>query len=571
VAVWELKPPELRQVSRFYYELPKDQQFIQSYPGLAVSPDGRQFAYSTNKGLYLRSMDELDARLIPGSDENPLAPFFSPDGQWLGYWSRANNQLKKISIKGGVPVALCDASFAGGANWGVDNMIVYPEPGRGIIMRVSANGGTAEEIFKAEGERFTFPQILPDGKTVLFSLNTRLPYQVVVQSLKLGKRKVLFTGGDPRYLPTGHLVYTLGNNLFAIPFDLDRLEVVGGPVPMVEGIWHSGTGPPQYAISDSGTLVYIPGTTGPAAPGRTPVWVDRNGKEEPLAVPPNAYVAPKISPDGTRVALTIPDTDGYDIWIWDLIRKTMTRLTFHKKNNLQSIWTPDGKRIVYESDRESGFGGVYWKSADGTGEDEKLASAPDRWLLPCSWSSDGKTLIMTEATVDGKYDIWVLSMEGDRVQKPLLQHEGYKEAQPKISPDSRWMAYMSDESGQNEIYVRPFPEVNKGRWQVSTSGGGWPLWSPNGRELFYLSSDSVMAVSVQTEPSFSLGTPRALFRSTYVSNGPLGVALWDISPDGKRFLMMKELQSTTSAGGAPLKINIVLNWLEELKQRVPAK
>ena len=178
---------------------------------------------------------------------------------------------------------------------------------------------------------------------------------------------------------------------------------------------------------------------------------------------------------------------------------------------------------------------------------------------------------MTEATVDGKYDIWVLSMEGDRVQKPLLQHEGYKEAQPKISPDGRWMAYTSDESGQNEIYVRPFPEVNKGRWQVSTSGGGWPLWSPNGRELFYLSNDSAMAVSVETGPTLSFGTPKTLFRSTYLGSSSTGGTLWDISPDGKRFLLVKDAAANGKPTEFPRKINIVVNWFEELRQRVPVK
>jgi serine/threonine-protein kinase len=570
VAVWKLKPSEPRQVTRFYYELPKDQQFSNpAQMNLAVSPDGRQFAYSTSKGLYLRSMNELDARLIPGTDENPVAPFFSPDGQWLGYWSAANTQLKKISIRGGTPVALCDASLPRCTNWGVDNMIVYFQQGRGI-MRVSANGGAPELIVDAQNEVIVSSQILPDGKTVLFTLVTRQPYQVVVQSLKSGKRKVLLASDNARHLPTGHLVYTLGNNLFAIPFDLDRLEVVGGPVPMVEGIWRSGGNAPQYAISDSGTLVYVPGTTGAAALlQRTLVWVDRNGKEEPLAALPNAYDYPKISPDGTRVALTIADTSGGDVWIWDLVRKTLTRLTFEKNNGI-SLWTPDGKRIVYYSSREALYGGVYWKAADGTGEDEKLGSAPDRLLYPCSWSSDGKTLAMMEWRGGGKYDIGMLSMEGDHARKPLLQHEKYSELLPQISPDGRWLAYVSDESGQAEVYVRPFPEVNKGRWQISTSGGNSPLWSPNGRELFYLSSDSVMAVSVETGPTFSLGTPKTLFRSTYVSSSPSSGPPWDISPDGKRFLMMKEVVSTAKpAAEAPLKINIVLNWFEELKQRVP--
>ena len=481
VAVWKLKPtppPEPRQVMRFSYELPKDQEF-NGY-NIAVSPDGRQFVYRASKGLYLRSIDELEARLIAGTDGNSYVPFFSPDSKWVGYFSYAERKLKKIAITGGAPVALCNVGTGfEGASWGADNTIVYGQSPGGI-MRISANGGTPESLVKAEsGVLLADPQVLPDGKSVLFT-HLPVPPKIMVQSLKSGVRKELLAGDGARYLPTGHLVYQLGNNLFGIAFDLDRLEVAGGPVPLVEGLR-------VWDISDSKTLIYVPGTASAAGPTRTLLWVNREGKEEPLAAPPNAYAGPKISSDGTRVALTVGPSQNQDIWIWDLVRKTMTRLTFDKKNNIGSIWTPDGKRIVYFSTREGPFGGVYWKAADGAGADEKLASAPDRYLLPWSWSSDGKTLVMTEFS-GGKHGIEMLSMEGDRLRKPLLQHEEYDEAQPKISPDGRWMAYMSNESGQNEIYVRPFPEVNKGRWQVSTSGGAAPLWSPNGRELFYLST-----------------------------------------------------------------------------------
>ena len=564
IAVWNLKqPPEPHRIIRFYHDLQDDQQFNNPLAGghtLAVSPDGNQFVYSTSKGLYLRSVDELNAELITGTGENPQSPFFSPDGQWIGYWSQADRRLKKIAIHGGAPVTLCDVTSVLGAIWYADNIIVYSDAQKGIF-RVSANGGTPELLVKG----FTvYPQLLPDGRSLIFTDATRPPTMIVVQSLESGKRKELFAGIAAHYLPTGHLVYDNNNNLFAVPFDLHKLEIKGGPVPIAEGVT------PMYAYSNSGTLVYLPGTVSLPASGRTLVWVDRAGKEEPLEAPPNAYAFPKISPDGTRVALAI-NTGGLDIWIWDLVRNTMTRLTFDKKTNEQSIWTPDGKRIVYNSQRESSLGGVYWKAADGTGEDEKLASTPDRLLLPWSWSSDGKALVMTEVNLDDRHDIGMLSMEGDRVRKPLLQHEGYNEAQPKISPDGRWMAYMSDESGQAEVYVRPFPEVNKGRWQVSTSGGGWPLWSPNGRELFYLSNDSAMVVAVETKPTLSFGTPKTLFRSTYVGSNRTGGTSWDISPDGKRFLMIKPPPSIASAGGAPQKINIVLNWFEELKQRVPSK
>jgi serine/threonine-protein kinase len=390
------------------------------------------------------------------------------------------------------------------------------------------------------------------------------------QSFKSGESKELFAGIGARYLPTGHIVYAVGNNLLAVPFDPGRLEAAGGPVPVVEGVYRTTV--PQYALSDSGALVYMPGAAGAntTIPERTLVWVDREGKEEPLGAPPNFYRFPKISPDGTRVALTVFG-DNTDIWIWDTVRKTLTRLTFDKSNDIQSIWAPDGKKIVFASNREGKFYSLYWKAADGTGVEEKLGSMPSLSLLPWSWSSDGKTLITVETDEGSKWNIGMFSMERERTRKPLLQEEAV-EINPKISPDGGYMAYASLESGKYEIYVRPFPDVNKGKWQVSTSGGNLPLWSPDGRELFYIGQEnSVMAVAVETKPTFKLGTPKALFRSMCVGNIIGEGTPWDISPDGKRFLMLKEPPSTPSASAGPRKINIVLNWFEELKQRVPVK
>jgi hypothetical protein len=388
--------------------------------------------------------------------------------------------------------------------------------------------------------------------------------------LKSGEPKELFAGGLARYLPTGHIIYMLpnNNNLFSIPFDADKLEVKGGPVPLIEGVLGSGA---QYAVSDAGTLVYMPGAGTAAAPGSTLVWVDRNGKEEPLGMPPNTYAYPKISPDGTRLALTIRGgNSNVDIWIWDLIRKTLTRLTFDEKPEIQSIWTQDGKRIVFASGTTS-TNDVCWKAADGTGEVEKIGSVPDRTLLPWSFSTDGKNLVMGE--VKGTIvDIGMMSLESDHARKPLLQSEKFNNVQPKISPNGKWMAYGSNESGKMEVFVRPFPEVNKGRWQVSTGGGSAPLWSPNGRELLYLTDENaVMATPVETEPNFSPGTPKVLFQSVYAPSNSSSGTPWDISPDGKRFLMIKEPGTVSAGGEGPRKINIVLNWFEELKQRVPVK
>jgi len=318
----------------------------------------------------------------------------------------------------------------------------------------------------------------------------------------------------------------------------------------------------------------------------TLAWVDRNGKEEPLGTTPNSYSGPRISPDGTKVALIVGERENTSIWIWDLVRKTLTRLTFNDGISSNPIWTPDGKRIVYGRQVQTLNIGLYRKAADGTGKEEPLVSGEGRpGMLPWSWSGDGKILVGTAwSAVLGSsstpfqrrgQDIVTLPIEGDGKVKSLLQ-ESYSESQPEVSADGRWMAYTSNESGKNEIYVRPFPNVDGGRWQVSTSGGDRPLWSSDGRELFYQNGDAVMAVPVKAEPTFNPGTPKILFRGTFASGNPRGNS-WDISSDGKRFLMMKAAPQTTETAPAapafelPRRINIVLNWTEELKQRVPVK
>jgi Tol biopolymer transport system component len=577
VAVWKMKPTEPRQVMRFEYELPEGQQLSGgTVPNLAVSPDGKQFVYGTTKGLYLRSADELAAKPIVGTEGETRQPIFSPDGKWIAYISQADRKLKKVAVTGGAPVALCDITSFLGASWSADDTIMYGTM-QGAIMRISANGGTPEPFVKSKANYLVGPQILPGGKSVLYSAaDAGLTHpRIMVQSLKSGETKELCAGVLPRYLPTGHIIHRLPNNsnIFAISFALDRLQVVGGSVPVVEGV-------SQAAVSDAGTLAFITGTTSAAAPAQhTLVWVDRKGKEEAIAAPPNTYGQPKISPDGTRVALSVGPLLNEDIWIWDIVRKTLTRLTFDKTRELVAIWTPDSKRIIYWSNHEDASnGGIYWKPADGTGGAEKLGSAPDRQAFPYSLSSDGKTLLTQEVVTMTNLDIGMLSMEADHKRKELLQSE-YEEAQPMISPDGRWMAYASNEatgvSLKTDIYVRPFPEVSKGKWQVSTSGGSCPLWSPDGRELFYLSADnSVMAVAVETKPTISFGTPKMLFKSTYLGLTSASGTPWDIHPDGKRFLMIKPSAPTAATPGAATprpKINIVLNWFEELKQRVPGK
>jgi serine/threonine-protein kinase len=394
----------------------------------------------------------------------------------------------------------------------------------------------------------------------------------MLKSLESEWKKELFPGDTAQYLPTGHIVYAVDNNLYSIAFELNKLSVTGGPIPMVVGVLRAA-GAPQYAVSDSGTLAYIP--EGAAAEGNTLLWVERDGKEVSLSAPPDSYTNPRVSPDGTKVALAFTSGGEFDIWIWDLIRETMTPLaTFEEASDRLPLWTQDGKRIVFTSTREGGFS-LYWKAADGTGEIETLGSVRDSNIFPWSWSSGENSLVVMQQTgvQNTGFDIGIMSMEGEHEYVRLLQ-ENHNEGQPKVSPDGNWIAYTSDESGQVEVYIRPFPDVNKGREKASTSGGHSPLWSPDSKTVFYRDGDAVMEVSVKVEPNLSLDAPRTLFQKKYITTSfpnSSDYNTWDIHPDGKRFLMMKpnEIADSDSTAEARPQINVVLNWFEELKDRVP--
>ena len=325
------------------------------------------------------------------------------------------------------------------------------------------------------------------------------------------------------------------------------------------------TGAAHFSFSETGSLVYVDGFENEIA--RTLVWVDREGRGESLAAEPRAYTYPRISPDGTRVALDIRDQEQ-DIWIWDFARETLTRLTFDAGRDLYPLWTPDGRRIVFGSGVSSGgAANLFWKAADGTGAAEQLTDSPIH-QVPQSISPDGKQLVYRETTVKSGNDLRVLSLEGERSSE-ALQATAFNELNAEVSPDGRWLAYQSNESGQGEIYVRTFPNVNEGRWQISTGGGTRPLWGPVGSELFYLARGGrLMVVPVQTDPSFTAGRAEILFEEPYYVEASIAGRAYDISPDGRRFLMIKESEEDTSV---PMSMTVVLNWFEELERLVPTE
>ncbi len=344
-----------------------------------------------------------------------------------------------------------------------------------------------------------------------------------------------------------------------MPFDADRIEPTGEPNPVIEGVAGRQNGnASDYAFSENGSLVYVPGGAGQAIRGL--VWVDRGGREEPVAAEPQAYYEFTLSPDGTQLAVRVA-ADNSDVWIYDLVRDTRTRLTFNPATEIFPLWSQDGKRVAFGGDVP-----MSWKAADGTGEVEPLMENPTG-QFPNAFSPDGTVLVFEDRNSGS--DLGMVSLEGERASTLLLDTE-FAERNAALSPDGRWMAYESNESGQFEIYVRPFPDVNAGRWQVSNDGGNWPLWAPDGRELFYVGPQDMVVVSIETEPTITLGRRELLFDTTSYLR-PASAVTWRrvaIASDGQRFLMLKEGGGSEDTA-APQNIIFVLNWFEELKSLVP--
>ena len=589
---WRLRPatPD-RPIARFVINLPENERLSGAdRHAVAISPDDAHIVYAANGRLNLRRLDQLVAAPIRGTEGAPTTtnPFFSQDGQWIGFWQ--SNQLKKVSVTGGAAVVLCLADNPWGASWSADDSIVFGQGPKGI-MRVAAAGGTPELVVTVDaGESAHGPQMLPDGRAILFTLRPSGAQmwdesRIVIQSLTTGERKEVIKGGsDARYLPTGHLVYALKGTVLAVPFDADTLSVTGGPVPVLDAVARAGalqasfnTGATHFSVSARGTLVYIEDRRVGAARKDTLTWVDRNGRETAINAPARAFRYPRLSPDGQRIAVDTTD-EQEDIFIWNLAGETFTRLTIDSATDSAGIWTPDGQRVIFYSAR-SGSGAItqrnlYWQASDGSGAAARLTDSPNT-QMPNAVSPDGTKLVFAEGTTIGGNDLWLLPLQGERRAQPLVQTP-FTERNADISPNGRWLAYESDESGQFEVYVRPFPNVNDSRWRVSTGGGRVPLWARNGREIFFMTlrGESLMAAAILESPgsaAFRSSTPIKLFdtRGYLVSTSVAGRP-YDVSADGGRFLMIKPV-SGRGETSVPRSITVVLNWQEELKQRVPVK
>ena len=562
-AVLRARPAAPQPVTRAAIAIPAAEPFVtDNFSNLAISPDGRLAVYVAKKEdkrqLVQRPLDAAEGTAIPGT-EGADAPFFSPDGQWVGFW--AEGKIKKVSLAGGMPVNVCECGLLTemlGASWGPDDTILFPEKWAGGLLRVSSTGGSPSAATKIAGKGndrgHLWPEFLPGGKAVLFTVFTGgnlEDYEIDVQSLATGERKTLVKGGTfGRFAATGHILYVRGGTLFAVPFDAKHLTVTGAAFPVAQGIYENTNGGAGYAISGNGTLLYAAG--GMHMSERSLVWVDRSGTASPVTGIKRPFTSPQLSPDGKKIALVV-EAETYDIWILDTERDSLTRLSFGKDDG-SPIWSPDGRRVVFNSSQAGAYN-MYVRQSDGGGSEERLTSDPDA-SFPAAFTPDQKVLVFGK-TRAGVAELWVYPFEKGASPRPFLpgpyQHRG-----AWLSPDGRWLAYQSDESGRPEIYVTSFPGPG-GKWQISTEGGDSARWGRDGREIFYRKGKKLFRVAVSTSSSFSASRPEVLFEGDYGDG-------WDVAADGKRFLMIKDETAET----APKNLNLVLNWFEDLKRRAPA-
>ena len=565
---WNLRRPAASgpaRVSRLAVTLtPGDDLDATGGRSLVLSQDGTELAYLALRGgvrrIFLRSLDSLESRPLAGT-ENAQSPFFSPDGRWIGFF--AGGKLKKIPASGGASEEVCEAPGYWGGAWAPNDVIYFTTGPMSPLWQVPAKGGTRQPFTTLNRERgevsHRWPQVLPGGAAVLFTVWTgpgNDETHVHLQTLQ-GERRELVRGGHTGAYVAGHLIYDRRGTLMAVPFDVARLEAVDRPPVIVgEGVLENAE-VAEYAASDTGVLAWLPGR--PNSSETNMVWVDRSGLEAPVPIQARAYQNPRLSPDAQRVAFSV--TEGQiDLWVYDFVRGVASRLQADGSSQAPA-WTPDGQRLAYRATRR-GTRNLFWRMADGSGTEERLTTGEGS-AAPGEWTRDGAELVYSNTVLTTGSDIWILDRRDGRA-RPLVQTR-FDEMHARFSPDGRWLAYSSNESGRYEVYVQAYP-VGGARSQISTDGGWEPVWNPNGRELFYRSEGGhrMMAASIATAPRFSPGTPTRLFEGQFRTQ-VAATANYDVSPDGQRFLMVAERNET------PRQINVALNWIEELKAKVPAK
>jgi serine/threonine-protein kinase len=535
---------------------------------LAITPDGRRVVYVGNGGtqLFVRPLDQLEATAIVTGTAPLNFVFVTPDGQNVGF--DEGQTIKRVALAGGPVSTFAPPMLHQGATWAADDTIIIGSYGAGL-QRVSASGAVAV-VTRTAPERgelaHAWPEMLPGGRAVLFTVLAAhggiAAAQVAVLDLATGTSTVLVRGGShAHYVSSGHLVYTSGETLKAVQFDLASLTLRGTPVTVLPHVLTKPTGGGQFDVAADGTLAYVDAPGATSASATTLVWVDRQSREEqPITAPARPYRQPRVSPDGTRVALAMsesgtgPDTN---IWVWDLAREKLNQLTLASSGYAYPVWTSNGRRLIFHKP----VGNVFWQSADGTGATELLKSGAAG--LPSGVTPDGKQLLFN---APGGRDVMMLELDTGRIQQ--LVKTSANERNGVVSRDGRWLAYESDSPGQFEIYIKPFPDVDSGIWKVSTAGGTRPLWAPNGQELFYVAPDgAIMAARVHPRgAAWSAESPVKLFGGPYATGAPSEGRNYDVSAHDNRFLMVKE---PANPAIAPY-IVVVQNWFEELKRLAPA-
>jgi Tol biopolymer transport system component len=548
--------------SRFALMLPEGTTAPDLSGGVAISRDGTTVAVTAQRGgvsaLYVRKLDRWDWTRIP-STESASTPFFSPNGEWLGFF--VPGKLQRVALAGGAPQFVCPAVNGNSGSWGEDGQILLSfgfQPG---IWRVSATGGKPQRLTgedESSGSRYGSAHLLPGRRAILFGTWTAGRSAVEVMPLDGGARRRLVDGSYPQYAKTGHLVYLSGNQLMAVPFDLQSLGVRGASRSVVEDVRRSRNvilG--DFALSETGTLVYVPDTK----PQTRLVLADRTGKRSALPLPSRTYMYPALSPEGGRVAVTIADDTGRDLWVGDLARGALSRLTTDG-DAVFSLWSPDGTEVIYTSSRAGQYN-LFRKRVDDDREPERLVESAHPQSAT-SWSPDGRVLLLNDIDPVTRIDIWVLPLDGDVKPRPLIKTPA-RELRGMFSPDGRWIAYASDESGRDEVYVQAYPGLGHKR-QISTDGGMPAAWVSGGRELFYVNGDQLLSVAIEPGDDLRVGAPRVLFQGALVEEsrraGP-----YEVTRDGKRFLLVEDLADKA----ASTRLHVVRDWFDELTRRVPVR